>query len=61
MSNNPLLPAHEDLRRAVAWLGSLDNVDSARIDEAALRFDLSPIDEEFLLRLFRITAADQEL
>lgn len=60
MSNNPLLPAHEDLRRAVAWLGSLDNVSSSSIDEAALRYDLSPLDEEFLLRLFRITERDQE-
>jgi hypothetical protein len=60
MSNNPLLPAHEDLRRAVAWLGSLENVNSSSIDEAALRYDLSPLDEEFLLRLFRITERDQE-
>ena len=59
MSNNPLLPAHEDLRRAVAWLGSLDRVDSACIDEAALRFDLSPLDEEFLLHLFRISETDR--
>ena len=54
MSNNPLLPAHEDLRRAVAWLGTLERVDLNSIDEASKRFDLSPLDEEFLLRLFRL-------
>lgn len=53
MSENPLLPAHEDLRRAVAWLGTLDRVDLDSIDEASRRFDLSPLDEDFLLRLFR--------
>ena len=53
MSENPLLPAHEDLRRAVAWLGTLDRVDLDSIDEASRRFDLSPLDEDFLLRIFR--------
>ncbi|MGW8367616.1 MAG: hypothetical protein ACWGPN_02920 [Gammaproteobacteria bacterium] len=60
MSHNPLLPAHEDLRRAVAWLGGLDRVDLASIDEAAQRFDLSPLDEDFLLNLFRLGPSDRE-
>jgi hypothetical protein len=48
-----LLPDHEGLRRAVEWLIGQPARDARTIEEAARRFDLSPVDEEFLLRHFR--------
>ncbi len=55
MSRTPgsLLPEHEGLRRAVEWLIEQPARDAPTIEEAARRFDLSPVDEEFLLRHFR--------
>ncbi|MCX7892237.1 MAG: hypothetical protein N2544_07730 [Burkholderiales bacterium] len=47
-----LLPEHEGLRRAVEWLATQPEWDAATLDEAARRFDLSPLDEEFLLARF---------
>ena len=44
-----LLPEHEGLRRAVRWLAEQPSRDARIIEEASLRFDLSPTDEEFLL------------
>jgi hypothetical protein len=44
------LPEHEALRRAVAWLAEQGPWTPELIDEAGRRFDLSPTDEEFLLR-----------
>ena len=48
-----LLPEHEGLRRAVRWLAEQPSRDARIIEEASLRFDLSPTDEEFLLQHFR--------
>jgi hypothetical protein len=48
-----LLPEHEGLRRAVQWLAAQTPRDARLIEEASRRFDLSPIDEEFLLQHFR--------
>jgi hypothetical protein len=48
-----LLPEHEGLRRAIEWLLGQPLRDAAAIEEASLRFDLSPVDEEFLLQHFR--------
>jgi hypothetical protein len=48
-----LLPEHEALRRAVAWLVEQPLRDAPTIEEASRRFDLSPIDESFLLNHFR--------
>lgn len=48
-----LLPEHEGLRRAVAWLAEQPVRDAATIEEASRRFNLSPLDEEFLLQHFR--------
>lgn len=50
MSDNSLLPHGEDLRRAIRWLGEHHQHDLRAIEEASLRFDLSPLDEEFLIR-----------
>lgn len=52
----------EGLRRALRWLSERGRHDAAAIDEAALRFDLTPLDTEFLLaerrRLGRDPPAD---
>ena len=49
MRNHPLLPSGEDLRRAVRWLSEHHQYDMAAIEEACL----SPLDEEFLIQLWR--------
>jgi len=51
-SASSLLPEHEGLRRAVQWLATQSSWDAKVIEEASRQFDLSPIDEEFLLRHF---------
>lgn len=49
-ASSPLLPEHEGLRHAVAWLLEQGPWTPGLVDEASRRFDLSPLDEEFLLR-----------
>ena len=56
MSDCRLLPKGNDLIAAVRWLSDQHRHDRIAIEEAALRFDLSPLDEEFLLMHFQ--AAD---
>jgi hypothetical protein len=58
MTLRPLIPKGEPLRRAVRWLAEHGDWTAERIDEASVRFDLSPADEEFLLREAR-RAQDQ--
>jgi hypothetical protein len=53
MHASSLTPKGEDLRRAVAWLAEHHGWTLALIEEACQRFDLSPADEEFLIREFR--------
>lgn len=53
MSDKPLLPHGEALRRAVRWLSDERRHDAAAIEEASRRFDLTPSEEEFLLTHFR--------
>lgn len=50
VTHNPLIPDHEDLRRAIAWLSEQGSVTPQLIEEACVRFDLSPADEEFMVR-----------
>ena len=50
MSDHTLLPHGEDLRRAVRWLSEHHQHDIRAIEEASIRFDLSPLDEEFLIQ-----------
>ena len=47
-----ILPHGEMLRRAVLWISDMHTYDLKTIEEACVRFDLSPLDEEFLLRHF---------
>ena len=51
-------PQGEDIRRAVKWISEERTYHPQRklselIDEACLKFDLSPMDAEFLFRTLR--------
>jgi len=52
MSNNPILPDKEDLRKAVKWISDQGEFSLKVVDEASIRFDLSPADEAFLISHF---------
>lgn len=52
MSAEEIKPKGEKLRQAVRWLSDSGSVTREKIDEAAARFDLSPLEAEFLLREF---------
>lgn len=43
------------LRNAVRWLSDLGKHDAHAIEEACRLFDLSPADEDFLLRQFLVS------
>jgi len=49
MSMTPVAPRGEALRHAIAWLAEQEEWSPERIQEACLRFDVSPADEEFLI------------
>ena len=48
----PLIPEGEALRRAFQWLAEQPQCTVKTVENASLRFDLPPRDEEFLLRQF---------
>jgi hypothetical protein len=55
--NMSILPEGEQLRRAVRWISEMreerrDTSLSALINEACVKFDLSPADTDFLVRFF---------
>lgn len=45
-----IVPARQRLRQALRWLSETERHDVAAVEEACRRFDLSPVDEDFLLR-----------
>ena len=45
-------PQGEQLRNAVRWLSDNQDYSYAAINEAARKFDLSPLDTEFLIKTF---------
>lgn len=47
-----LIPEGEALRRAFQWLAEQGHCTLATVEQASLRFDLAPCDEEFLLQQF---------
>ncbi len=52
-----ILPEGEDLRKAVKWIDEMlqdktEKSTSELINEASIKFDLSPNDQEFLMRNF---------
>jgi hypothetical protein len=57
-------PQGQGLRDALRWLSEQGRHDTAAIETACQRFDLSPLDEEFLLaearRLRASNAADPD-
>ena len=53
MPEDRVVPKGEDLRRAVRWLAERGVRSAEAIAEASRLFDLSPLDEEFLLRHLR--------
>ena len=46
-------PRGERLRRAIRWLSEEGRHDGAALEEAARRFDLTPLEENFLWAHFR--------
>jgi hypothetical protein len=48
----PLIPEGEALRHALQWLAEQGRCTLKTVEQASLRFDLTPRDEEFLLRQF---------
>ncbi len=48
----PIIPRGEALRKAFRWLAEQDHIDSRAVEQAARRFDLSPLEEDFLVREF---------
>jgi hypothetical protein len=52
MSNESILPEGENLRRAIRWISDKGSHSLQVIDEASIRFDLSPADASFLVRHF---------
>jgi hypothetical protein len=48
----PLIPDGEALRRAFQWLAQQGHCTFKTVEHASLMFDLTPRDEEFLLRQF---------
>lgn len=49
MSKSNLLPEGECLRRAITWLSENRPITAKVINDAAIRFDLTPLEEDFLL------------
>ncbi len=52
-----IIPEGDDLRKAVKWITEMiqsgaQKSKTALINEASLRFDLKPADQEFLMRCY---------
>lgn len=61
MKHHGSKPAGQGLRDALRWLSAEGRHDATAVEEACRRFDLSPLDEEFLLaeaRRLRAGAVD---
>jgi hypothetical protein len=52
-------PAGQGLREALRWMSACGRHDAAAVEEACRRFDLSPLEEEFLLKEARRIAGQQ--
>lgn len=54
-------PRGQGLRDALRWMSELGRHDDAAVEQACRRYDLSPLDEEFLLaeaRRIRVASGD---
>jgi hypothetical protein len=59
----PIMPEGEEIRKAVKWISACLAEDPVQprgklIHEAVFKFDLSPLDAEFLMNFFRKKEAD---
>lgn len=52
MNNASIWPKGEKLRDAIRWLARQEEKSLAVVEEACRRYNLSPADEEFLIRHF---------
>ncbi len=52
MSDGGILPDGENLRKAVRWISDEGGFTLKSVEEACVRFDLSPADENFLINHF---------
>jgi hypothetical protein len=52
MSDSSFLPEGENLRRAIQWISEQPQHTVKVLEEASVKFDLTPLEEEFLLRHF---------
>ena len=57
--DDPLKSHGERLQQAVRWLDQQKRQDHSVVEEACRRFDLSPLDEEFLQRMWRERASSR--
>jgi hypothetical protein len=60
MHDRPLVSRGAALRHAVGWLAEQGDWSPPLIEEACRRFDISPLDEEFLLVQYRRLREDAE-
>jgi len=47
-----IFPKGEALRSAVRWISRMHDYNLKTLEEAAKRYDLSPVEEEFIVRHF---------
>ena len=52
MSDSSFLPEGENLRRAIQWISEQPQRNVKVLETASVKFDLTPLEEEFLLRHF---------
>ncbi len=52
MAKDGVVPEGENLRNAVRWLSENAPLSRESIDAVSRRFDLTPLEEEFLLQEF---------
>lgn len=55
MSDSSLIPDGENLRWAIRWIADQPRQDSKTIETASVKFDLTPLEEAFLLRHFKVS------
>lgn len=58
--SDSLLPQGENLRQALRWISEQGGATPERIEQASVRFDLSALQEQFLLDHFQGEDQDAE-
>jgi len=58
MSGSSILPEGENLRRAIQWISEQAQHNAKVIETACIKFDLTPLEEAFLLRHFLDSGPD---